>query len=488
MSTAPERSTKMKLLLSTLLLILNAAMATANNEGSTIISHENCDANSLPAEKTNISTLDNGKFYKMCPGSHQNSDGETFAPLGQPRCGDGSSYSFYLTRPEQPQKEDKILIEFSGGGACWDQATCMMQSFMLKMPAFDFILGMSCTDVGQFADASSGWDILCDRTVGETDFTEYNSIFIPYCTQDVHLGDAEAQYNGLDVQHAGAHNTFRTLQWVFDNFENPSHIVLTGCSAGATPLPVIYRMIKEHYKAKGQNVEVEVIADSPVYLTPSNFMETNFDNWNHGTVMKSIGFDYDAHKEDMHYATAVLDYVLDNSDDNDGFGMFSHNVDGISLLFYKSMGGEGDTEEWWSEMNTSWSQLKEEHDNFDVFISDASGHCSSGLYIPNQQPGFDKWVSNIIEETSIVSVQQDTVATNTSVSTSAETGFTFATTDPDKSEPLESTDVLPMSNDEFPTIENQQQNDPSTATSKTPAGNTLIATVLFFQLMFSLFG
>ena len=371
----------MKLLVSAFLaLALNAAiMATAKSEGSTIISHENCDANALPAEKTNISTLDNGKFYKICPGSHQLSDGKTFATLGQPRCGDGSNFAFYATRPEQTQKEDKILIEFSGGGACWDMGTCAMQSFMLKMPPFDFVLGMSCSDLGKIADASSGWDILCARTVGQIDFTEYNTVVVPYCTQDVHLGDAEAQYNGLNVRHVGAHNTHRTLQWVFDNFENPARIVLTGCSAGGTPLSVVYHMINEHYKAKGHDVEVEVIADSPVYLTPPNFMENNFHNWNHETVMKSIGFDFDTHKEDMHYATAVLDYVLDKSDDNDGFGLFTHNVDGVSLLYYKTMGGEGDTEEWWSEMNTSWSQLKNRHDNFDVFISDASGHCSSGL-------------------------------------------------------------------------------------------------------------
>ena len=477
----------MKLLISTF-LILNAAMATAkNDEGSTIISHENCDATSLPAEETSISTLDNGKFYKMCPGSHQLSDGKTFATLGQPRCGDGSNFAFYVTRPEQPQEEDKILIEFTGGGACWNMSTCSMQSFMLKLPAFDFVLGMSCSDVGKIADASSGWDILCARTVGQSDFTEYNTVVVPYCTQDVHLGDAEAQYNGLNVQHVGAHNTYRTLQWVFDHFENPAHIVLTGCSAGATPLPAIYHMVNEHYKAKGHNVEIEVVADSPVYLTPPNFMENNFDSWNHGTFMKSIGFDYDAHKQDMHYATAVLDYVLDNGDDNDGFGMFTHNIDGVSLLYYKAMGGEGDTEEWWGEMNTSWSQLKNQHENFDVFISDASGHCSSGLYIPNQQPDFEKWVSNIIEQTSVTSAQQDTGVTNTSETMTAETDPNSATTEPEKSEPLDNPDASPTSNDEFPSIEGQT-NVPSTATSKTPAGHILIATMWIFQLMFSLFG
>lgn len=89
-------------------------------------------------------------------------------------------------------------------------------------------------------------------------------------------------------------------------------------------------------------------------------------------------------------------------------------------------------------------------------------------------------------------MQQDTVVTNTSVTITAETNPTSATdstsaTKPD-SEPLGSPVALPMSNDEIPSMESQN-NVPSTATSKTPARHTLIATImLFFHLVSSLFG
>jgi len=260
-ATQPIKNPSTMKLVSVFYLLCSAVMAT---DDTTTISHENCDANALPAENTSVSTLNNGHFYKMCPGSHQYSNNGKFATFGQPRCGDGSNFAFYLTRPEQPQEEEKILIELSGGGACWDKTTCTLQSSLLKMPPFDFMLGMSCSDMGKIAQASEGWDILCARTVGQTDFTEYTTVVLPYCTQDVHLGDAEATYDKTNVKHVGAHNTYRTLQWVFDNFEDPSHIVLTGCSAGATPLPVVYHMINEHYKARGRNVEIDIIADSPV--------------------------------------------------------------------------------------------------------------------------------------------------------------------------------------------------------------------------------
>jgi hypothetical protein len=61
---------------------------------------------------------------------------------------------------------------------------------------------------------------------------------------------------------------------------------------------------------------------------------------------------------------------------------------------------------------------------------------------------------------------------------------TSVTTEPDESEPLDSP-VTPMSNDTFSTIQSQM-NVHSTATSKTPAEHTFIATMLFVQLMFSL--
>ena len=39
-------------------------------------------------------------------------------------CADGSPYRFYVS-PGDPRK---VVIDFQGGGACWDQATCGPES------------------------------------------------------------------------------------------------------------------------------------------------------------------------------------------------------------------------------------------------------------------------------------------------------------------------------------------------------------------------
>ena len=155
-------------------------------------------------------------------------------------------YSFLYARPADEESTrdgavvgggggERVLIELGGGGACWDFATCIVQSFMLTFPTFivDGLMGTSCAD----ANDSYG-EFLCDRNVGNIDFSTYNYAYLPYCTQDAYMGDASTTTTSYGVMHAGAHNLYRTLMWIVNNFPNPSEVVLTGCSAGATPLVV----------------------------------------------------------------------------------------------------------------------------------------------------------------------------------------------------------------------------------------------------------
>ena len=69
---------------------------------------------------------------------------------------------------------------------------------------------------------------------------------------------------------------------------------------------------------------------------------------------------------------------------------------------------------WRDDMDTNWSQLKDDHDNFDVFVADAYGHCSMGLVRESKQPWLcEEWASDIIAQTSLAAVEQDTVVVTT---------------------------------------------------------------------------
>merc|ERR1712160_157237 len=251
--------------------------------------------------------------------------------------GDGSAFSFYFSKPTQKKENrDKILIEFLGGGACWNTDTCGQQSDSLAISeTWNAFVGYSCSEtqalMSSYGESTS---FLCARQVGEVDFTEYNTIIVPYCTQDVHMGDRFMAYDGGEVYHHGAHNMNSVLQWIYVNFPNPSHIALTGCSAGATSLPIVYDLIGKHYNSSitgGRSTSISVIMDSAVYLTPQYFLSNSIENWNPRTVMNLVNFNY---------------------------------------------------EKW---------------QNDETFFIDGEGHCTLGLYYGLQVEGFEDWAENIFK-------------------------------------------------------------------------------------------
>ena len=129
--------------------------------------------------------------------------------------------------------------------------------------------------------------------------------------------------DGTTVRHVGAHNVHSVLKWVFQNFRNPSHIALTGCSAGGTVLPVAYALLDRHYNSFLRTppgvraVQISVLSDSPVYLTPSYFLENAVGNWNPAPIMKSIGFNYNRWISNEDYPTKVWDHALQTGSNKD---------------------------------------------------------------------------------------------------------------------------------------------------------------------------
>jgi len=312
--------------------------------------------------------------------------------------------------------------------------------------------------------------LLCNKKVGETDFSEYTSVFIPYCTQDIHFGDNKETSYG--VQHVGAHNIFGTLQWIFENFPNPESIFITGCSAGATPLPVLYDLINTHYNKDGgdNSVNIDVVADSSVFLTPISFMKNYLSTWNIDTILDKIDFDFEEYRFNESFPSAVLDHVLERSKKTDDIGYVSHDADGISLYYYKIMSeginglfgrdrGLSSAEQdmykmskvitppvdgklhrkmnddpvlikWWEQMNNSMNLAESAHINFDSFVMEGDGHCSFGLNVPLEYEGFKDWLANLLDEDE-VNMGEDKTEVDIPTTQSTSTGTPLTTSNAD---------------------------------------------------------
>mmetsp|Transcript_884 Transcript_884/g.1944 ORF Transcript_884/g.1944 Transcript_884/m.1944 type:complete len:839 (-) Transcript_884:69-2585(-) len=388
--------------------------------------YSHCSSGSVLSNVPRKSIVPN-QFQKICPGRDDN------VPFGNPICGDGTSFNFYFSRPPQTHEDsraDKIIIEFQGGGACWDAETCNMAGDYLTFPEkFDNFMGYGCSEINvavSDGDYNNNFPIsmLCSRdSLGGVDLTSYNTIVVPYCTQDVHIGDATKYYSGDDddaftmVHHRGAHNMYQTLRWVYRNFKNPSQIILTGCSAGGTAVPIAYRLLSNHYNSitKGgfRAVHLHVLADSPVYLTPSYFMQTSFPNWNPTAMMKLLGFNFKKYMYDENYSTKLWDFIISRGSNNDKWGLVSHAVDPVSIYYWQMMGGNYDgnyenydddsLSSWYGDFAQSLSTLQKKHRNLKTFfMSNEEGHCSFGLYYALQYNGFSDWIAPMLAERSVL--------------------------------------------------------------------------------------
>jgi len=84
-------------------------------------------------------------------------------------CAAGTPYSFFHRAGTAP---GKLLIYFQGGGACWNWVSCS---------------GMF--DPSVEADELYDYEGIFDRENPANPFREFEIVFIPYCTGDVHVGD-----------------------------------------------------------------------------------------------------------------------------------------------------------------------------------------------------------------------------------------------------------------------------------------------------------
>lgn len=164
-------------------------------------------------------------------------------------CADGSPYRFYVS-PGDPRK---VVIDFQGGGACWDQATCGPESrtYRKRVDVQELYLAQGIYNRMSVANPFFGW----------------THVFVPYCTGDLHVGRATVDYGGFKVHHQGARNAQAALEYVFRNHTNPERVFVTGCSAGAYGAVLWADKILATYK----NAQIAVCGDAGVGVVTEDF-------------------------------------------------------------------------------------------------------------------------------------------------------------------------------------------------------------------------
>lgn len=148
----------------------------------------------------------------------------TWVDFPDSHCDDGSTTGIGVNLSDTTTN---TIFFLDGGGACWDYVTCFVIGTAQRGP-----FGQA-----QFeARSRSLRNSIFDRTVAENPFKDWNQVFIPYCTGDVHGGNNVAMYsNGTTTRtynHVGRRNMNAFLGRLYPTFPSPGKLVVSGSSAG----------------------------------------------------------------------------------------------------------------------------------------------------------------------------------------------------------------------------------------------------------------
>ena len=160
----------------------------------------------------------------------------TFVDVEGARCRDGSDTGFGIRLKEGA---DNLLIYLEGGGACFNAETCATNPSSFGETEFNVLVAQR----GDAAIFSTG----ADNPVGD-----WNMVYVPYCTGDVHGGsrpDAMLPDVSGAQQFVGHLNVGRYLDLLAPYLGDPDRVLLTGASAGGFGAFINFATVADRFDA-----------------------------------------------------------------------------------------------------------------------------------------------------------------------------------------------------------------------------------------------
>jgi hypothetical protein len=144
----------------------------------------------------------------------------TWVPIQGSKCLSGSETGIGV---RLSSTSTKLFIYLEGGGACFNAETCA-----IALTAF------GQTEFGAWASTVGATGIF-DATESANPVGDWSAVYVPYCSGDVHAGDAPGSNvpggpQGEDF--VGYSNMALYLQRILPTFKGATDVLLTGISAG----------------------------------------------------------------------------------------------------------------------------------------------------------------------------------------------------------------------------------------------------------------
>ena len=142
-------------------------------------------------------------------------------------CADGSTTGFAYN---MHANANDLLIYFDGGGACWDTETCFTNPTAYNLQGYNNASFQTWTK-----GALESQILLTSRDPARNNpWANAHFVFVPYCTGDIHGGNAVVTYPGAPapINHKGYVNFQNILGVLSGAVPMVSNVWMTGTSAG----------------------------------------------------------------------------------------------------------------------------------------------------------------------------------------------------------------------------------------------------------------
>lgn len=313
---------------------------------------------------------------------------------GESACADGSPYSIFINRGSS----ERIVIDFMGGGACWDDSTCQPNAINYTRSVPDII--------GDWIPQASG---IYDRQRLENPFRNDTHVLMPYCTGDVHWGKSDESYQNSDgshfqVYHRGALNAQLSLDYIFQQSSiKHDEIFVTGCSAGA------YASIwwTPYIRQLAPNSNMIQFSDSGAGVLTPQFRAGGMRKWQ---IEKSAPWwipGLNPAETDLHQLSLDAMYTaIGKAHPEIRFAQYNSINDVLQRWFFRLMGGN--QYDWTHIMQESVLAAAEGSSNFRYFIAPWDAHCilpyesffSTSTDAPHGIP-FHTWLNQLLDSSDV---------------------------------------------------------------------------------------
>ncbi|MGB0591774.1 MAG: pectin acetylesterase-family hydrolase [Myxococcota bacterium] len=284
-------------------------------------------------------------------------------PGGDTICARGTPFRFYVYGGDP----NRIVMDFLGGGACWDSFSCEVGREIQGQSVFTDSAG-TLEELQAMHEAGELEGIYALDNP-DNPYKGWTMIRVPYCTGDFYWGNATVDYTDtLKVHHRGFDNAKAVTAWVTGHYPDVTRLVASGCEAGAYGSLNQAMALADFYP----EATVAALADSGVGVITESFFADAFMIWNAFSSMP-LHLDGLAGKALEDVTVKDVTIAASNSHPNLRVAQYTTAYDVLQSFHYMFMGGA--MEDWHAAALSSLEYIRARAPNFRYYLAPGPIHC-----------------------------------------------------------------------------------------------------------------